>query len=310
MTVMDRLEKLIELYTTQLYDELHLGSRSARPTYGFEYEFLPKEPLNLDRMESLYRLLPRLGYKGQDNRFIADNLLYISFEPGGQIEYGSPPLEAEDRDGFNRLLVQIEQTNETIKKQTEMEYLATGFLPGRAGVPLCLEGDRYVNMHRRMDFCGTRGREMMKGTASIQLHAAFTGMEEMLVLYKELCLLADGEEFGMGPDREDIWTKTDPCRCGVPCLDWQELSDPRQLVRSIVNHTLCAEDLYTDRPFDELLEQDFHQFLVHLTTIFTNIRLNLKGPTVELRTPDSSPSSQFSKIWWRFIEIVESKRRS
>ena len=308
MTVTNRLEKLIELYTTQLHDELDLGSRSARPTYGFEYEFLPKEPLNLDRMKTIHRLLPRLGYKDQENLFMADNLLYITFEPGGQIEYGSPPLEADDRDRFNRFLVQIEQTNETIKQQLGIEYLATGFLPGRADVPLCLEADRYFNMHRRMEFSGTRGREMMKGTASIQLHAAFTGMEEMLVLYKELCLLADGKEFGMGSERADIWAKTDPSRCGTPCLDWQELSDSHQLVRSIVTHTLCAEDLYMDRPFYELPEQDFHQFLVHLTTIFTNIRLNLKGPTVELRTPESSPGSQLSKIWWRFIEIVESKR--
>ena len=308
MTVTKRHEKLLEAYTDQLYAELEQRSRSAKPTYGFEYEFLSKDILDLDRIKEIQRLLPELGFKAQDSLFIADNHLYITFEPGGQIEYGSPPLRADEKDVFHRLLSQIEQTNRTIKERLGIEYLTTGFLAGRTDAPLCLEADRYINMHRRMAFCGTRGREMMKGTASVQLHTAFTSMENMLVLYKELCLLAGGEEFGMGPDRADIWLNTDPSRCGMPCLDWQGQSEPYQLVRSIVNHALCAEDFYADRPFYELPDQDFQKFLVQLTTIFTDIRLNLKGPTVELRTPDSMPMPEFAEKWRRFIEIVESKR--
>jgi len=42
-----------------------------------------------------------------------------------------------------------------------------------------------------------------------------------------------------------------------------------------------------------------------MTTIFTDIRLNMKGLTWELRTLDSQPLDVFKKKWKIFIRKIE-----
>ncbi|MEA3347706.1 MAG: hypothetical protein U9Q39_01460, partial [Pseudomonadota bacterium] len=68
---------------------------------------------------------------------------------------------------------------------------------------------------------------------------------------------------------------------------------------------LGALDLSRRTPFFTLKGRSFAEFLTHLTTIFTDVRLNLKGPTFELRTMDSMPAEEFVKRWRRFVEKVE-----
>ncbi|MBS0013128.1 MAG: hypothetical protein KFF46_04080, partial [Desulfobacterales bacterium] len=48
-------------------------------------------------------------------------------------------------------------------------------------------------------------------------------------------------------------------------------------------------------------DTSFETFLYHMTTIFTDVRFNLKGTTLELRTLDSMPMDAFRQRWLQFI---------
>ena len=64
-------------------------------------------------------------------------------------------------------------------------------------------------------------------------------------------------------------------------------------------------DIGENRPFADTNDVTFDKFLYHLTTIFTDVRLNLKGPSLELRTLDSLPLSEFMGKWDLFVSVFE-----
>jgi len=293
-------------FTVLLFEEIKKRLAGSPTTFGYEIEYLPAHPLDLDQMERLYKFLPEHGYKKKNSSFISDSGLSITFEPGGQIEYGSPPLGKNDLDLFNNLLKQISDTNAHILKTLKIEYIATGYMPGRARAPLCLKSKRYISLHQRMTQAGTKGREMMKGTAAIHLHVGPDSIDKIPAIYRALCRLATGSEFGMSKERRDIWNNTDPGRCEMPLIDLNMTYDAHQLLRTIVHHALSAQDLYQDVPLYELNGISFEYFKNHLTTIFTDVRLNLKGPTIELRTLDSTPANKMVAKWNRFISFLDS----
>ena len=126
----------------------------------------------------------------------------MAFEPGGQIEYSSPPLLAHDISEFDALLEFIRQTNQIILDQLGIEYVGTDFMPGRGQAPLCLMNDRYIKLHDRLARVDRRGLEMMKGTASIHLHVLISDFNKILPLFKLLCGLSSGDEFKMSTGEE------------------------------------------------------------------------------------------------------------
>jgi len=205
----------------------------------------------------------------------------------------------------HRFLELIEETNGRVEQMLGIAYLAVGFIPDRAHSPLCLSSERYLKLHARMPECGTRGREMMKGTASVHLHVGIKDPEEMLRLFLRLVELSTCEDLRMSPERRDIWNNTDPTRCGMPSCNFQELTDSRDLCHELVRFALQADDIGENVPFMSLEGITFDGFLSHLTTIFTDIRLNMKGPSLELRTPDSIPSSEFEEKWDLFVNELE-----
>ena len=245
-----------------------------------------------------------MGFKAQsDGSFQAADGLDVSFEPGGQLEYGSPPLLAGDEVKFSALIDHLLRTNLQIAEEFGVRYLAVAYAPGREDSPLCISGQRYLDMHSFFTANGGRGREMMKGTASIQLHVRIRSLAEVVPLFKVFNDLARDPDFAMSAARRAIWDETDVSRCLLPELG--EINDVEVLLGHLVEHALQAVDFSQRVPFAELADPTFEQFLAHLTTIFTDVRLNLKGPTFELRTMDSLPVSDFRKRWQRFIGEVE-----
>ena len=110
----------------------------------------------------------------------------------------------------------------------------------------------------------------------------------------------------MQPERADIWSRTDDTRCGLVVEDTAGYDSSEELLREFVRFTLRAIDLKTGLPWEELPGTSFAGFLQHMTTIFTDIRLNMKGITWELRTPESLPPAGFRTIWGSFVRGVES----
>lgn len=305
MNIQSRLDKLINEFTQKYIDVLSRLKNKGPRSYGFEYEFLPARILTRNDVQSVAGLLAKIGFSLNCDNLQADNGLRVEFEPGGQIEYCSPPLFADDIIMFDSLLLFIRQTNETIRKRLGIEYIGTDFLPGRAQAPLCLTTDRYVKLHDRLARVGSRGLEMMKGTASIHLHVLISDFDEILSLFNLLCKLSFFDEFKMSRQRKDIWRQTDATRCGTPPCCFEQLDSSETLIRRLIHFALCAEVLGENVPFVNSSDLSFDAFLYHMTTLFTDIRFNLKGPTLELRTMDSMPLAQFRPRWQKFISLLE-----
>lgn len=278
-------------------------------TFGFEYEFISRTPLNLDIMQRIYAFLPETGFIRHNSSFIHESGMYIDFEPGGQIEFHSPPLTEGENDRLNNCLTLIKEVIGQIKLQLGIEYIARAYIPDRKDSPLCLDAERYINLHDRLTVSGTRGLEMMKGTASIHFHAGIKNIEDFPVLFAKLIRISQMDDFQMGKDRRTIWDNTDSVRCGQP-FGVDDNDSPLEMIEKIVTHAFRAEHIGENRPFIETLDTSFDSFMYHLTTIFTDIRLNIKGPSIELRTIDSVPFDQFKMKWNRFILLINNKMQS
>jgi gamma-glutamylcysteine synthetase len=298
---------ILHLFKKQLYAELKDKIKAKQTTFGFEVEYLPSCTIGLDHMEKLYQFLPELGffYNGYD--FVSDSGLFVSFEPGGQIEYCSPPLLGSDMVLFRQILQRIETTNEKIFSRLNIKYLATGYIPGRTDAPMCLQTKRYLTLHDRLSRTGTRGREMMKATASVHLHVGFRSMDEILLIYKLLACMSKHDEFAMSKERRDIWNHTDPVRCSMPLINFKRVNTTEDLLEHLIHYALCAEDLYLNISVYDITDITFDYFKTHMTTMFTDVRLNLKGPTMELRTLDSISFHDMEKKWKLFISVFEQR---
>ncbi|MDO9262421.1 MAG: glutamate-cysteine ligase family protein [Desulfosalsimonadaceae bacterium] len=302
---MNRRTEIIQSLVEQYISHLSGLTGNGQRTYGFEYEFLPRHPFSPDDMNMVAGLLPDIGFSPDGDEFKSENGLRVNFEPGGQIEYNSPPLLAGEDKRFHSLLAAIDHTNSTIHRRLGIEYLGTGYLPGRADAPLCLSSDRYIKLHERLVKMDTRGLEMMKGTASIHLHVVISNFDELLPLFNVLCQLAISDEFKMSPQRRDIWDHTDRMRCGIPPCCFAKLEASEALIERLIQYSVDTEVLGENVSFDRSTDQSFKAFLYHMTTLFTDVRFNLKGPTLELRTLDSMPTDQFARKWKRFVDLLE-----
>ncbi len=272
-------------------------------TFGFEYEFISRTSLNLEIMNRIYRFLPETGFKRYGTSFVHESGMYIDFEPGGQIEFHSPPLLKDEDDRLNNCLVLIKKVIDAINRKLGIEYMASGYVPGRMDSPLCLDAERYINLHNRLSMVSTRGLEMMKGTASIHFHTGIKNIEELPGLFGSLIRISEMDDFKMGDDRRKIWDNTDPGRCGQP-FHIDESDTAFDVIEKIADYAIHAGHIGENKPFIETDDLSFDAFMYHLTTIFTDIRLNIKGPSIELRTIDSVPFDRFKTKWYKFTSIL------
>ncbi|MBC2716849.1 MAG: hypothetical protein HF978_16215 [Desulfobacteraceae bacterium] len=301
----DKLDILVKQFTQRYIDVLSEIKGKGLRSYGFEYEFLPTRSLSMHDMTAVSQLLLETGFSLDGNEYLADNGFRVAFEPGGQIEYCSPPLLRDDDQLFDSLLAFIDQSNKTIRDHLDIEYIGTDYMPGRAQAPLCLISNRYVKLHNRLAEIDTRGLEMMKGTASIHLHVGISNINEILPLFNFLCKLSTTDEFKMSRERRDIWNHTDSSRCGRPPCCFAHLESSEELIKRLIHFALNADVLGEDIAFVNSADQSFKKFLYHMTTLFTDVRFNLKGPTLEMRTLDSMPLAQFKIRWKRFVYLFE-----
>ena len=121
--------------------------------------------------------------------------------------------------------------------------------------------------------------------------------------------LSDRDGLRMKPERTDIWGNTDDTRCGLVVRDTAGYASSGELLREFVRFTLGAADFESGLPWGELPGTSFEDFLHRMTTVFTDTRLNMKGLTWELRTPDSLPLDDFRTIWDEFVTGTETGMR-
>lgn len=273
--------------------------------YGFEYEFMPGRVLTGIDLENIHALLEELGYIRGPGLFRGTNH-YITFEPGGQIEYCSDPVPASDLETVRSIVARALSVNAAMKQRLNIEYIPIGYIPGRGDAPLLLREPRYENLHTLLAGTGSRGHEMMKGTAAIHLHVGLLSLDELPGLWNTVCQMSRTPDFAMGPDRRDIWDNTDPSRCGLLCgREDVPSNDPMRFLEKMTRFGMGALDLAAGVPFHQLPHPDFSLFQQHLTTLFTDVRINMKGITLELRTLDSLPPALFLERWRRFLDLME-----
>lgn len=292
----------VRRYARKLMEMVLSRGNELPRSYGFEYEFLPHRILEPGDMSLLDGFLKSSGYKLLEGTYVKDSRQVV-FEPGGQIEYLSPPLMAGESGRLQEILGWIAGMNDSIRRETGIEYIGTDYIPGRHDAPLLLTSPRYAGMHDRFRAVDARGPDMMKGTAAIHLHAAIIRPEDLGVLYAEFHRMSASDTLGMSPDRRNIWDRTDICRCGLS--EARPGDSSKTVMESMVEMALNAVELRTGRVYHTLENRDFSGFLDHLTTMFTDIRVNVKGGTLELRTPDSRPLEEFPRAWNEFVQNCE-----
>lgn len=214
----------------------------------------------------------------------------VSYEPGGQIEYSSPPFASVDR-----LLADVEEVVGLLVGEGarhDVRLLARGVDPWNPpeSAPLRLDGERYARMAAHLGRRGPAGHCMMCQTAAVHVNVdpgeprawrVANAMAPVLVATFANSRLYHGAATGFRSWRAEQWRRLDPARTGV-------IAPSARPVATYLEFALDApaflqgEPGREARPFREWLgTASLPDFERHLTTLFPEVRprgyLELRG---------------------------------
>lgn len=307
-----------------LYESLRAGAfrpvvPNPRPRIGAEAEFIPVRadtgetlPIDGDGMRTSLALLRHAGAgagwremlspKGTPQFLLPDGGT-LGFEPGGQLEYSSPPCATG-----SALLRRLEGVMDRLLQAAESMEVALLFcgIDPRTPVeqaPLQLAAERYGRMDAYLARIGPFGARMMRQTAAFQVSLDLADEPERLwrVLNAMAPYLAAifanapqyaGADTGHASYRAHCWRQLDPSRTGVR----PPSADP---VRDYLDFALAAppillpDDGAAPRPFAEQAARGCTdaEWRAHLTTLFPEIR---PRGTYEVRTCDAIPPEWYA----------------
>jgi glutamate--cysteine ligase len=228
----------------------------------------------------------------------------LSFEPGGQLEYSSPPCRSPS--ALLALLRSVVLPLRAAAGNEGIELLAVGIDPLNSAdlAPLLLHSKRYARMAEYLERIGPAGAKMMRQTAALQisldlddepwlrwwvLNAAaphFTAIFANSRLY-------DGSPSGFQSTRAQVWRALDRARTGLP---W----DDRDPVGTYLDFALRAPAILLPqlhgehRPFGDWLahaQPTMTEWREHLSTLFPEVR---PRGHLELRSCDAVPPQWFA----------------
>lgn len=151
----------------------------------------------------------------------------VTLEPAAQLEISIAPFSSIDRikavyEGFRAVV-------EDVISAYGYELINEGYQPASHVLDLAIiPKERYELMNRWFGTSGTRGRNMMRGTASVQVsidyrddadfgrryRAAYILMP-LIKLWMDNCHTFEGEPNTMRLRRTEIWDNVDPARSGI-----------------------------------------------------------------------------------------------
>lgn len=179
-------------------------------------------------VEKLMAMYPKAEpIMGEDLLGFTAEQFTITLEPAAQIEISIFPmhsiccLEEISRDYFEKL--------DSILDPMGLEALCVGCQPESKVDDLeLIPKERYRLMDMHFQKTGTGGRQMMRGSASVQISMDFTSEDDFrrklqtahffAPAWMLLCNNAkrfQGEDIQGYLKRYDIWDRTDPARCGI-----------------------------------------------------------------------------------------------
>jgi glutamate--cysteine ligase len=238
----------------------------------------------------------------------------ITLEPGGQVELSGAPLVRghEIQDEVRRHLGELEQ----VARPLGVTWLGVGFHPfaTRDEIPWVPKG-RYVVMREVLAARGSHAHDMMKRTSTVQANLdwsdeedaahkmrASMGVTSLVTALFASSPLVEGRDSGYASFRARVWLDTDPDRCGILPLAFEE----GDLFRRYAEWALDVPMLFFHRHgggYRHAHGTTFRRFMregldgdqatledwdVHLSTLFPETRL--KG-YLEVRGADSGPLS-------------------
>jgi glutamate--cysteine ligase len=311
----------------QLIDYLAAGCKPpAEWRIGTEHEKFVFRRTDLRRppyegpggIEALLKGLMRFGWDGV---FDADKLVGlaqngagISLEPGGQFELSGAPLKTL-HETCAELHLHLRQVRE-VAEELDLGMLGMGFDPQwrRADVPF-MPKRRYAIMRDYMPKKGKLGLDMMLRTCTVQVNLDFASEADMVAKFRVGLALqpfatalfaaspfTEGKPNGFLSYRSQIWTDTDPDRCGILPF----VFDPGMGFERYVDYMLDVPMyfVYRDGNYTDVAGQSFRDFMKgklpgmpgatpvmsdwadHLTTAFPEVRLK---QFLEMRGADGGP---------------------
>ena len=236
----------------------------------------------------------------------------ITLEPGGQFELSGAPLQSLHQTccETGRHLTQMKE----ITAELGLCMLGAGFQPlwARDDISWMPKG-RYKIMREYMPKRGTLGLDMMSRSCTVQVNLDYASEADMVRKFRTSLALQpvatalfanspfkDGQPSGVKSTRAQAWTDTDPDRCGIPAVVFEDSFGYEAWIEYILDvpmYFLHRGDEYVDvsgQSFRAFMDgklpgfegetPSFEDFTDHLTTAFPEVRL--KG-YLEMRGADS-----------------------
>lgn len=221
----------------------------------------------------------------------------LTFEPGGQLEYSSPPCGSAST--LLALLRSVVLPLRTAASGEGIDLLAVGIDPLNPAelAPLLLHAKRYQRMAEYLAHRGTAGALMMRQTAAFQVSVDFddepwlrwrvlnAATPYVVAIFANSPIYA-GERTGHQSARAHVWRMLDPSRTGIPY-------DERSPVQAYLDFALAAPAILfptldgEHRPFADwlaLANPTTDEWRDHLSTLFPEVR---PRGHLELRSADS-----------------------
>lgn len=238
----------------------------------------------------------------------------VTLEPGGQLELSGAPLET-----IHQTCCETRHHLEQVKQvagSLGLRILGMGFQPkwGRDDIPWMPKG-RYRIMRDYMPKRGGKGLDMMLRTCTVQVNLDFSSEADMVEKFRvalalqplATALFADspfreGKPTGLLSTRSDVWTDTDPDRCGMIPFVFDPDFGFERYVRWMLDVPMYF--VYRNGRYIDASGQSFRDFLAgklpalpgefptaadwsdHLTTAFPEVRLK---KYLEMRGADGGP---------------------
>jgi glutamate--cysteine ligase len=221
----------------------------------------------------------------------------LTFEPGGQLEYSSPPCSSASN--LLRLLRSVIPPLRAAASNEGIDLLAIGIDPYNTAdrAPMVIHATRYERMAEYLARKGPEGARMMRQTAAFQVSLDFD--DEPWLRWRVLNAAAPfvvaifanspvyaGECTGHQSTRAHVWRKLDPLRTGIPY-------DAEAPVQAYLDFAMNAPAILfpsidgEHRPFGEWLSRSTptdEEWQEHLSTLFPEVR---PRGHLELRSPDA-----------------------
>ena len=238
----------------------------------------------------------------------------VTLEPGGQVELSGAPL-----DNIHQTCCETYAHLKQIKQVAQglgVGFLGMGFQPKwrRDEVPWMPKG-RYAIMRDYMPKRGGKGLDMMLRTCTVQVNLDFSSEADMVKKFRVSLALQplatalfaaspfiDGRPSGLLSSRSDVWTDTDPDRCGMLPFVFEDGFGFERYVEYMLDVPMYF--VYRDGRYVDASGQSFRDFLAgrlpalpgeiptlgdwsdHLTTAFPEVRLK---KYLEMRGADGGP---------------------